>query len=92
MKKRENILHLKGFEIDDNGVSIYNWFMVEDDVTGGDLLQFSKEGKTYRIYLLDAWPTQLAGPRLKELHKFKTGKARESVLEKWHHLIEKEYE
>lgn len=54
------------------GAAVYDWTQTSDDIKSGDLV-FVDPGnkKKIAVVVLDgAWPVQLAGPLLDELHTF----------------------
>ena len=53
-----------------DGGGIYGWTQCADGFSDGDVLEFIYNDETYRVYMYRAWPVQIAGPRLKELHAF----------------------
>jgi len=57
------------FYICDDGTDIYSFMM--SSFNDKDLLEFTYKGNTYRVFMLEAWPVQIAGPRLDQLHVFK---------------------
>ena len=52
------------------GGNIYDWTQTTEDFPMGSLLEFTCDDDVYRVFMHRAWPVQIAGPRLKELHTF----------------------
>ena len=55
----------------DDGGELYDWTQCSDILSNGDVLEFTHNEAIYRVYMYQAWPTQIAGPRLKALHSFR---------------------
>lgn len=53
-----------------DGGNLYDWTQCSDVLSNGDVLEFTHNKEVYRVYMYSAWPVQIAGPRLKELHTF----------------------
>ena len=75
----------------DDGGGIYDWSQTSDDFRDGDILEWKVSGKTYRVYMHRAWPTQIAGPQLGAVHRGKSGWSLKVIPFGQQKLIEPEY-
>ena len=76
------ITHREFLPIHDDGATIYNWTQSTDgfrDKSVLEVLDMNDKPTGVLVFMLRAWPVQIAGERLKELHTAKPGEA---------HLIE----
>tara|TARA_R110002020_G_scaffold42704_5_gene124745 strand:+ start:163 stop:435 length:273 start_codon:yes stop_codon:yes gene_type:complete len=74
------ITHREYLPIHDDGETIYNWTMSTDgfrDKSVLEVLDMNDKPTGIIVFMLQAWPVQIAGERLRELHTAKAGEAHE---------------